>query len=542
MQTTGKRLIVATLGLVLMAGLGFGGGRRQDTGTGETAAPKNFPGGWKPTADYGRRQTLSIADVLKIEGYDYTNGDDYLKFWSSMFNVNLDVISLGFDDWAERLRIWISSGDMPDVVVFDYNHADASSWIDQEMIKKFPDNWKQRWPNLARSNSKSTLAPQMEQVFGGTYFISRPRFDTKLPGDPLPNHISFFYRKDWAEAIGFPIKPVYTTGEIIEFGRQIKAKDPGNVGARLIPITGRPEWATRLFVSGNSTHARNFYRDKNNVYQWGGASADTLAGLKLLHKAWTEGVFNREFYTLNYQEDYDQLYVSGIAAGFYGEAVCGQITLAYNNFTDNIGPDPEKCIGLATVVGEDNLYHQEDLINFWGCIAFSPNISNEKFERYMDMMDFACSEEGYLFTQMGFEGIDWKRNADGSFDSLLKPDERLSGSTGKYPSMTLIAPKLSDDFSFDNPSTKKIIRDTSWRLYQDRCKQANLDTFTPVDWTLYCFDSPSMRKVQLDYAYDYTNIVVNSRNEADLEANWRRWITTNKPLIDPVLAELNSIK
>jgi hypothetical protein len=82
----------------------------------------------------------------------------------------------------------------------------------------------------------------------------------------------------------------------------------------------------------------------------------------------------------------------------------------------------------------------------------------------------------------------------------------------------------------------------SWRLYQDRCKQANLNTFTPVDWTLYCFDSPSLRKVQLDYASEYANIVVSSRNESELESNWRRWINANKPLIDPVLAELNSIR
>jgi hypothetical protein len=79
-------------GLVLVTGLCFGGGRRQDQGTGGMAPSGKFPGDWKPTADYARRQDISVATVLTIEGYDYTNGDDYVKFWSNMFNVKTDVI------------------------------------------------------------------------------------------------------------------------------------------------------------------------------------------------------------------------------------------------------------------------------------------------------------------------------------------------------------------------------------------------------------------------------------------------------------------
>ncbi|MDR2303290.1 MAG: hypothetical protein LBE10_01695 [Treponema sp.] len=537
--------IMATVILAALI-LGAAGCRAKEAPQASRAPAIEFPGGWKPTADYGEQVTISTAAVLSIDGYDYSNGDDFAKWYSRHFNSRLEVTTLGFENWAERLRIWISSGDMPDVVVFDYAHPDVAGWVEQGLLKKLPDNWKQRWPNAARVFGVTGVGPQMDKVFGGTYFLPRSRFDKNLPHDPVPNHNSFYMRKDWARAVGFPLKDSYTIPEIIEYGKLIKKHDPGNLGSKLIPITGSPDNMVSLFIDRVSTHGRSFYKDKDGVYKWGAESPDTLKGLKFFYEAYEAGVANPEFYTLTFFDDYPQVFIAGIAGGLHTFAPSGQLQQAWSRFQANVGPDPEESLAVVTPLGDDGYYHQEDIINFWGCLAFSPQIKDEVFERYMDMVDFGCTEKGYAMLNMGLEGIDWKQEPDGSYTSLLPEGVQLQSEGGKYPSVSdgyvLGQIKLYDDFSFEIPTTPKLFRDISWRLYKDRCELSTPDTFSPTDWTLYCFDSPSRRKTMFDYASAYSNIITSSKSAADVEVQWKKWIDSNRALVDPVLEELNNLK
>jgi putative aldouronate transport system substrate-binding protein len=544
-----KRFLWVLVGMSVLVGSLYarGQGGREGSSAGPAVA-REFPGGWKPTSDLSRRVDFTMATVQTIEGYNYTDGDPYVKWWSDAFNYRMDVTSLTFDNWAESLRIWINSGDMPDVAVFNYVHADMAGFVDQGLVKKFPDNWKTRWPNMARVFSRTALGPQMEQTFGGVYFMPRSRFDNNVPRtnptDPLPDHIGFFYRKDWAQAVGFPVKTIYTPTEILQYAQLIKDRDPGRIGARLLPISSRAEWSWRFFVQSNFAHYRTFYKDKaTNRYVWGPAQQEVVEPMKMWWRAWKAGLLNPDFYTVRDLEDYDQFRVGGFSGGYFGEGTVGHMytaaTMMRQAYPDI---DPEKAIGFATVVGEDGYFHQEDLINFWGCIIFNPNISDEKFNRYMDMMDFQCSDAGYLFSQAGFEGVDYRRNADGSYVSLLPPEQRLTGSTGKYPGMSYViaVAKLADDFSFENPASPKVWRDYSLLTYRERGEHSTYDTFTFTDWVVYTHDSPNLRKVPTDLSPEFTTIITSATSEADVEVRWRAWVERQRPLFQPVLDELNA--
>ncbi|MDR3120805.1 MAG: hypothetical protein LBU58_05670, partial [Clostridiales bacterium] len=136
-------------------------------------------------------------------------------------------------------------------------------------------------------------------------------------------------------------------------------------------------------------------------------------------------------------------------------------------------------------------------------------------------------------------------NADGSYVSLLKEGEKLTGAPGesKYPSMGYIlgSVKLWDDFMFDSPNIDKKYRDESKVLYSDRVKYGTPETFTAVDWDLFCYDSPSRRRASFDYATEFANIVTSATGAADLEQKWRAWIDSQNSIVQPVLDELNAI-
>lgn len=496
----------------------------------------------KSQSDFSKRIKFTYASVQAIEGFDYTKDDGLAKYYSDKFNYEMDVAALNWDNWNERLRIWINSGDMPDVAVYNYIHPDAASYVDQGLIKRLPDDWKTRWPHVAAVFDKTSLGPQMEKTFNGTYFLPRARFMNNLPGDPLPNHPSLYLRKDWAEAVGFPVKPAYTTSEIIQYGKLIKERDPGKVGAKLIPLAENTNQAVDLFVGRNSTYYNTFYKDKDGKYQWGGASGDTLKGLELFSEAYRSGVLSKDFYTVKNEEHATYFNVQGISGETYNQAPTSNLQTFYNDFRTNTGIDPYQNIAMATVLGEDGNYHQQDLINFWGTIVFNPNISEDKFERYMAILDYNATEEGNIISNMGLKDVDWTYDDDGNVKSLydqVKEGKPLGGTNGKYQSWGYLLGSmiLFDDFAFDNPNTDQQLREQSKRLYADRVKMGTPETFPKVDWDLYTFDSPTMRRAQLDYSTEYANLVTQP---GDIETNWKNWVKSKMPLIQPILDELNS--
>jgi len=163
--------------------------------------------------------TISIANVVPIEGYEYTARDGYAKFWTNRYNIDIEIAPFTWDNWSEMQRIWISTMDMPDVIVFNFNtttFADVALFAEQDLIKRMPGDWRERWPNAAEVFDKTTLGSQMEETVGGVYFLPRARFDVNLPGDPLPNHMCVHIRKDWAEAVGFEINEAYKISELME--------------------------------------------------------------------------------------------------------------------------------------------------------------------------------------------------------------------------------------------------------------------------------------------------------------------------------------
>lgn len=513
-------------------------GTAADAGTADTASEGSV---------YEERLKLSVAAISPIEGYDYSAGDAWAKFWSDKYNWDVEVIGFTWDNWNEMLRIWVSSRDMPDVCQFNYQtstHPDASSWINQGLIKQMPDDWRTRWPNAAVVYDKTSLGPQLEQTFGGVYMLPRARFDANLPGDPLPNHMSIHLRKDWAEAVGFPIKDAYKISEIIEYGKLIKEKDPGGMGANLQPMSIRPSYALPMFVGHNSTFHDTYYKSEDGTYQWGAAHEDTLEGLKLYYEAYHSGALNKEFYTLSGDEDRDQFYVAGTSGAVYWNSVPGGMyNDQFTSFQPNVGLDPLETIQIANVLGEDGSYHQQDLINYWGALIFNPDIDDKLFERYMDMLDYGCTEEGYLIQYAGFEGEDYEY-VDGKMVSLLPENMPIGGANGKYPSQDFYIVgtlRLADDFAFDSPDIPAPFRERSRELYAQRVTLGTPESFTATDWTVFSHDSAARRRASFDFATEYANIIVNSTSVDELESKWRQWIADQQDLVQPVLDELNSL-
>ena len=130
---------------------------------------------------------------------------------------------MNWDNYHELPRIWINSGDSPDTFVWDFNYTDYLNWIDQGLIEPLPDDYEERYPNLAKTISTTSLTDFLKsKADGKLYCMPHVQFRDP-PSDPLFSNHVLTYRKDWAEKVGVTVGETITLDEL--FGK---------------PCTGRP--------------------------------------------------------------------------------------------------------------------------------------------------------------------------------------------------------------------------------------------------------------------------------------------------------------
>ena len=492
------------------------------------------------------RVVITYTCPQVVAGYDYNTGDEYSKFILKKFNFEFRGTNVPWGEWNNLLSTWIMARDMTDVATFNYTDgtaADAAKFVQQGLLKRLPDNWKTRWPGLAKVYATTTLGPMLEERFGGTYFFPRARFYYNLPGDPLANHWSLWMRSDWIAAVGKEVKNHYTIPEVLEIARLIKKQDPGKKGAALAPISMTAANAASFFLRANSTFWDSFYKGADGKYLWGAASEDTLVGLKLWYEAYSTGILDREFYLLAYEKDMEKFQTLGTAGIAYLGGQTADVERFRIDFKSRTGIDGSAFL-LATLLGADGNYHQRDLINFWGTICFKPDVSDAVRERWMDLMEFTASPERYPGTQMGIKGVDWDRDASGKVISLVPPGTLLAGPVGeaKYPSLghVLGSSILWDDLAFDNPNIGEAYRKESKALYANRYQFSTPKTFTKVDWNLWLHNTENMRRAKgIDYTKEFANMITTATSVDNLVAIYNNWLKSQTGLIQPVLNELN---
>ncbi|MDO3408667.1 ABC transporter substrate-binding protein [Saccharibacillus sp. CPCC 101409] len=519
-------LIVLAMVMVLVTACSKG----SDSAATGNADEKNEDGTYK------NNLTISYAGITDISKAKLD--DKFHKTFSDKFNITWDYNYVDWDSWGEKLRLWINSGDLPDFASWNYVNGDAMNYIDQGLFYKFPDDWKERWPNAAKAYASTGLGDRLEEKVGGTYVLPRPVYFQNKPADPLLNQIGVIaIRKDWAKEVGFELKDAYTVSELMEYAELVKEKDPGKVGSKLIPMSFNAGDILTGFVMANNAHARvesAFYKGEDGKYKWGPADESTLTGLKLAQQAYKEGLLDPEFYTWKNNEGGDAFKVTGISAigGLGGLA-------SYRQDMDtamkkNLNLNSSDVVHEALILGEDGKYRNLEQVNFWSSIVFSPNISDEKFERVMDMIDYSVTDEAQKFLNLGIEGEDWK-DENGELVSLLPEGTTLED---KYPGRFEGLYVLGDDFSVINPAIKKEFRDRSVELYKEK---ATLSTegneMAAYDWDFQLYSSKAKDQANFTYETEYANLILQ---KGDLETNWKNWVASKQSIVQPLIDELNS--
>lgn len=526
-------------------------GTSQQSGTNSSAAGETSSVETSDTGEEGTYDTHVDLSWYKegITGHEINyDGDALGQFWQDKFNVTIDLTAATMDDsdWNERLRIWINSGDMPDVAHWGFNYGELADYAAQDAVYRFPDDWKERWPNVAASQEYVPGAAVAEEKLGGTYVLFRTIFANHRPSERLSYHALLYMRKDWMEACGVEIKDTYSPSELEEIATKFKEMDPGNVGSQLVPISIRTYDVPKIYPGTVFPESINvgdgYYKDENGQFQWAPADERTLEGLEKYQNLYTSGLLDPEFYTLTRYEGTEKFYIGGTAGIVLDDGMGYMIqSRMEDGLQKNLGLDPDEALHIAQLVGEDGKYYYREDMNFYGAIIFSPDITDEQFERAMDILDFCCTEEGQEIINMGFEGEDWELDENGEYVSLL-PNEITGNASSilgsKYPSADVFFGGiiLGDDFQFVTPNYTKETRDIISHFYELRDELSDETTLLPREYDYEFYSSRAKTQANMDLSEEYAQLILK---DGDLETNWKNWVDEKMQLVQPLLDELN---
>lgn len=549
-----KKLIAALLAsLMVLSTAACSNGENQSSssqqsGTNSSAAGETSSVETSDTGEEGTYDTHVDLSWYKegITGHEINyDGDAFGQFWQDKFNVTIDLTAATMDDsdWNERLRIWINSGDMPDVAHWGFNYGELADYAAQDAVYRFPDDWKERWPNVAKTQSYVPGAAVAEEKLGGTYVLFRTIFANHRPSERLSYHALLYMRKDWMEACGVEIKETYSPSELVEIAEKFRDQDPGGLGSQLVPISIRTYDMLKLYPGTDFTPAMDgYYKDENGQFQWAPADERTLESLKKYQNLYTSGLLDPEFYTLTRYEGTEKFYIGGTAGIVLDDGMGYMIqSRIEDGLQKNLGLDPDEVLHIAQLVGEDGKYHYREDMNFYGSIIFSPNLTDEEFERAMDILDFCSTEEGQEIINMGFEGEDWELDENGEYVSLL-PNEITGNASSilgsKYPSADVFFGGiiLGDDFQFVTPNYTKETRDIISHFYELRDELSDETTLLPREYDYEFYSSRAKTQANMDLSEEYAQLILK---EGDLETNWRNWVDEKMQLVQPLLDELN---
>lgn len=548
--------IIAVLLAVLMVSMAFAGCQQN---SGESGAPSSKSQETESVPEAGSSNAaepsaVSSGDedafaehvsitIASVAGSDSTNcvGDEIYEYTCDRFNCDIEHLPISWSNWDEQVRLWVSSGDMPDMVMYAFGstgsyYAEYLSWVNQGLLKAFPDNWKEKYPNMARAIAATGMEDALT-VDGKIYLQLHPQTLNFYPWDTYLNQNSFIYRKDWAKKLGMDFTDgSITLDEMAEFVKGCKENDFDGNG-NVIPVTSSAGNMTSMLMELVSPGWNTFYK-KDGSYVWGPAQPETLEGILQFKKYYDNGTLDPDFYLDTGSENYS-IFAAGNCVGLLGPGGMNNYTGRASMFSaQNPGMDVHECIGTAAICNNSDGKPVQCLgPNFWGGNFFSPSIDDAVLERCMAILDWMSTEEGQIVGTVGLEGVHWKeengkRVATRELDeagnmlplSTVSPFSKFLGSCAvTFEDTSFI------DGAYDEFQTQEVM--TAYDV-----KAANIDNCLQLG-TEYCsFISDAKSQYSSDPQSEIIRLVVTPG--LDIETEWNRWIESQQVVVQPILDDL----
>ncbi len=349
------------------------------------------------------------------EGYD--GSDTYTEELNNKFGVHVKASNYDYSEWDGMVNTAINGNNLTDVFHFNlkaYNFGSTyEKWVDGNIVKALPDDMS-RWPNL-------------KAMLDNVSNIDALKYDGKLYCIPIMNDISnpqkdfsnmtYIYRRDWAKKLdtlhaGQPGYPIYRENDVYtweEFNNLMQAFSTNilEIADNKSSVMVDESWGFPSVTNFYKDVPHCFAKDENGKAINAFTSDKYLAGLEKAR----EYVSGKKFYSqdqFNFAANKAKEIYKGDQAGIFYD----NFSLAnYIALRDEMKPSHQENLDDATaflkIKGPDGKFAIEGTENWFSATMFNYDISDNKMEKILSMIDYLLTEEGTRLAVYGKEGYDY---------------------------------------------------------------------------------------------------------------------------------------
>lgn len=490
--------------------------------------------------NYDKQYTYTVS----MMNPEIVKQDPRYKYLKDKFNVDFKFRPVNWSNWNEKVRIWTASGDMPDIMWMDFNDSNFSeyvNWASQGAYKPLP-KLKGKYPHLYQLRQKLKTDDYWE--IDGKLYAWPIYMNSAAWRNPIVSTFSFIYRVDWAKAVGlYHADNNYSWQEMKEMALAFKQQDPGENGKdKTIGIAGIG-WSWPWFAGLIQTHQSNDFPLKNGKYVWGPAQPEYLAGIKEIKSLYDQGILWEDQPIANNNAARNK-FIAGELGIYYTNVNVGDY---YNNVLvpmQQAQPDLDifKDIEPMYVASPRGNFFDQEVVDYWSATLFSPEMSDDKLARWLELSDYMASQEGMNLATIGIKDKNYRLKDNGEIE-LLWPEDENGKPVNPFDSRAIRFFELTtmhDKFALNDPSVPEEVKaDVKGILRRHLKDDVNVLAYPyQVNWFNGSTYTRYVSRIA-DTNAEISEAVVSSQNMAELEASWQEYLKSKETTVNKILKEIN---
>jgi putative aldouronate transport system substrate-binding protein len=549
-----KRLLALLLVAVMLMGTMIGCAKKtedekteeKETSTTVTNAPVDSGEVTEAPADLFAEKitfTMSVVDAEKAGFTDSGEVAENFKWFCEKFNVEFDFWPLTWSNYVTQTSMWLNSDSAPDLIMLDVapvRYGEYLEWVDAGLFRPYPDL--AAYPNLAMRFDAMTTGKKF--AIDGTLYA----FPSYLDSGKYNNVIAtgYTYRKDWAQAVGlYKENDVYTWEEWKALVAAVVAQDPGKNGAgNTIGMISNSAWGFPNYFLGELAKSMyGFVKDDSGNWVWGPTLPDSLEAVVTTKQMYDDGLIWADQPMVVEGDAGNNLNAGKLFASVNTNITANGFRQVVKGFSDaNPELNAEDCLAVAKVKGPSGKYFAKQGSDQWSQTAMNHNLSDEKAERWLAMLDYLVSDDGYNFKIFGIPEVDWKYDAEGNAVCLWTgKDENGNlvnpyGNSGTSP-WTRCSGSV-DGFQLVNPSIPQWVKDQVISALATYSGPESNVVLLDVEKEFFVSDTFAEATAGLD-AEVYAKVAELMTSD-DIATDWTNWVTQKAIEVQPAIDELNA--
>lgn len=421
-------------------------------------------------------------------------------------NLNVDVqLTQASDNYKQQLALMISSGEIPDLVLLDYD-----TYLQYAQEGAFKDITK----DVANY-------PDLMAYVGDQQFWEALKVDGNIYGVPsmlnVPTSHVTNIRKDWLDKLGLEV-PV-TLEDYTNVLRAFTQQDPDGNGQN--DTFGFScygfDFLSQFLGAFDATGAQFYFLNDDGTITTNAISDNYRNGLRYLRGLYAEGLLDPELFTATYEQAQQKWGRGQMGVWTSWWSGAGNAVLRFG-FMD-LQPNAEQKVIMPPVGAEGqqgSLYSPE----FSSVVAMGYGVSQEKVDAALRLLNCQSTPYGFYVTQYGLEGVGFE----------LDPETQTIAWTYQVDGKDKLGNEITDMEVYKMLFQERIQRNTHQvleglqnSLYWD----ASVVQFaTPAKQNLFAYTRTEEYLLNNSELLKYftENAIRFIMGEKDIETDWDRYV------------------